>query len=529
MSQIEEEYSEEMIGILAACSKSTSVCGRFIFSEHFDTEDSDLHRQIDELIDDDDKEKVAIAAPRGLGKTTRMSIGKCGQGILFGKYKFIVYVSHSFTAAQQQTNTLKRELLTNSFIKEYFGSIKPAKVEGYEEDFSKTAWVAENKVYGTKTYVLPRGYKQQIRGLKFGSVRPDLIIFDDLEETDTIHNPEMRRKMKDWFFADAMEAKDQREHVKCKFIYIDTLKHEDALLAHLLSLDSWDSLRLSICDNNYNSLAPGFQSTEHIKAKVEAAREAGTLDHFYREHMSEPISSESASFKTEYFKYYEEANESLSNNVDVENFVIVDPAKTATASSACSAIVGIGVNLRTNAIYVRDIIVDRLERHQVMELALDMCERLSARVLGVEITGLDQWIEQPFREEISRRHMAVHFVPLHAKKGKGGTELAYESGKVARVSGLVPYYRRGLIYHNKNVTGVLEAQLRSYPRAKQWDAMDALAYIIELLDYGERYFWPERASEPGYDIESEYAELEKDYAMPEIEMPDYDNYNWSNY
>jgi phage terminase large subunit-like protein len=234
--------------------------------------------------------------------------------------------------------------------------------------------------------------------------------------------------------------------------------------------------------------------------------------------MSEPISRENASFRPEYFKYYDESSAELTNDPDVESFVIVDPAKTAKATSAFSAVVGVGVNLRSNAIYVRDLVMARMERDELMDAACQMTQRLRAHVLGVEVTGLDQWIEQPFKDEISRRALSVHFVPLHAKKGKG--ELAHEGGKVGRVAGLIPYYRQGLVYHNENVTGPLEAQLRSFPRAKRWDAMDALAYILELLDYGERYFWPQRASEPGYDLEAEYAELEADDYLPEIEIPD---------
>ena len=524
MQEPSSSNSGAMVDVLAQCYQDTGSCGRVLFPSHFSTPDSDLHRQIDAAIDDPNIRKVCIAAPRGIGKTTRMSIGKCAQGILFGKYKFITYVSNAFESAQRQTNNLKRELMSNEEVKTLFGSIKPEKVQGMEEDFSKVSWVAQSRAAGTKTIVLPRGYGQQIRGLKFGAQRPDLLIFDDLEETELLHNELQRKKLKDWFFSDALECIDQRTDANYKIIYIDTLKHEDSLLAHLLELPDWHGIRLSICDENYNSLAPEFKSTELIKQMVENARASGTLDHFYREHMSEAVSQEDASFKPDYFKYYEETEEALTGNIDVENFVIVDPAKTAKATSAYSAVVGVGVNLRTNAIYVRDLKLAHLERDQLMTEALHMCERLNARVLGVEVTGLDQWIEQPFRDEITRKGMNVQFVPLHAKRGRAGTELAYEGGKVARISGLVPYYRRGLIFHNKNVCGPLEQQLRSFPRSKRWDAMDALAYIIELLDYGERYFWPERATDPNYDIESEYDEIDRDYNLPDHEDDDATDY-----
>lgn len=509
---------EDFLDAMAQCYRSVEATGRILFPEHFSCAETALHKQINDAIDDDSKRKVVIAAPRGLGKTTTMSIGKCGQSILFGKHQFICYVSNSLDAAQRQTDNLKRELSVNSLVQRFWGGIRPEKYDGTEETFSKLSWVAQSRLANSKTLILPRGNQQQIRGLKFGAVRPDLLIFDDLEESTLLNSEEQRKKLKNWFFSDALECIDQREGANYKIIYIDTLKHEDSLLANLLELPDWHAIRLSICDENYQSYAPEFKSTERIQEMVEAARAAGTLDHFYREHMSEPVAHEDASFKTEFFKYYAEADEKLNENPDVETFVIVDPAKTAKATSAYSAIVGVGVDLRSNAIYVRDIVMDRLERDELMDASMQMAERLKARILGVEITGLEQWVEQPFRDEISRRGAMLQFVPLHAKKGKG--ELGYESGKVGRIAGLVPYYRQGLVYHNKAVCGPLEQQLRSYPRSKNWDVMDALAYVLEILDFGERYFWPQRASDPSYDIESEYAELERDYSMPEMEMPD---------
>lgn len=508
---------------MAQCYNSVEACGRILFPEHFTLPETPLHKKINDAIDAPENRKVVVAAPRGLGKTTTMSIAKCAQSILFGKHRFIVYVSNSLDAAQRQTDNLRRELLTNQTIKTIFGSIRPEKYDGIDESFSKTAWVAQSPAAGTQTLVLPRGNQQQIRGLKFGALRPDLLIFDDLEESALLTSEEQRKKLKDWFFSDALECVAQHSAAENQIIYIDTLKHEDALLANLLELPDWYSIRLSICDENYNSNAPTFKTTEEIKRKVEQARVSGTLDHFYREHMSEPIAHEDATFKQEYFKYYDETKEGLHGNPEVENFVIVDPAKTARKTSAYSAIVGVGVNLRTNAIYVRDLIMERLESDEVIQRALDMCERLEARVIGVETTGLEAWVEQPFRDAIGARGMSLEFIGLHAKKGKG--ELGYESGKVGRVSGLAPYYRQGLIYHNPLVCAPLEIQLRGFPRSKRWDAMDALAYTLEILDYGERNFWPQRCEVPGYDIEAEYAELERDYAMPPLEVDDFIDYD----
>jgi hypothetical protein len=84
--------------------------------------------------------------------------------------------------------------------------------------------------------------------------------------------------------------------------------------------------------------------------------------------------------------------------------------------------------------------------------------------------------------------------------------------KEHRVKELVPYYRGGYIYHNASCVGIkkLEQQLLMFPRSALWDLMDAEAYIIEMLELGERYFSPKENIE---DVESEYKELNYEHPI----------------
>mgnify|MGYP007069090301 CR=1 FL=1 len=75
---------------------------------------------------------------------------------------------------------------------------------------------------------------------------------------------------------------------------------------------------------------------------------------------------------------------------------------------------------------------------------------------------------------------------------------------------LVPFYRMGYVYHNPAVAPILEQQLLTYPRSKRWDVMDAFAYVIEMLEIGERYFSSEDKEEDPQAIEDEYKELDED-------------------
>ena len=481
---------------LGLCYKSTQICAKTLFPDAFYAPFSSLHKQVFDLIDSG-AQKIAIAAPRGIGKTTiaRTLAAKC---ILFRDVNFVSYVSNSATAAEMQTENIKRELLSNLEVKSLFGNIRVSDTEDELDDsFSKLSWTA----FGN-TLVMPRGAGQQVRGLIWKNYRPQLIIVDDLENKEEIMNEQNRIKLKEWFHSD-LEKSINRYLDDWRFVYIDTLKHEDALLQELIDSSDWESIVLSVCDDNYNSLAPDFISTEELKKEVESHREKGLLDVFYMEYMNVPTAKEDASFRQEFFKYYEEPELDKSK---IETIIIVDPAKTAKMQSADSAIVAIGIDYASSAIYFRDCVSGKMYPDELYNAMFDMRARLNVHSIGIEVTGLEEFIKQPIKNEIIRRGPKAAFEPVWLKARGGPAEGG--KGKIKRIATLVPFYRQGYIYHNKSCCAGLESQLLGFPRSKLWDIMDAFAYVIEMLELGERYFDP--PNEDPKDLEAEYKELEYD-------------------
>lgn len=477
--------------ILAACYNSTSTTAKVLFPDLFYTEFSIVHNQIFELIDSGAK-KIAIAAPRGIGKTTIAST-VAAKSILFRDANFVSYVSSSATNAELQTENIKRELLSNSDIGSLFGNIKTHIDDNavLDESFSKLAWVA----FGN-TLVLPRGAGQQVRGLKWKKHRPQIIIIDDLEDSEEVMNENNRIKMKKWFFSDLMKSIN-RYLDDWRFIYIDTLKHEDSLLQELLDSSDWESLTLSLCDDSYNSYVPAYISTEELKKEVEEHREKGILDVFYMEYMNVPISREDATFDSKNFKYYDDAD--IAGKSNIETVVILDPAKTVKIQSAESSIVGIGIDRDSARLYIRDVVSKKMYPDEIYQELFDMAVRLDAKVLGIEVTSLNEFIKQPIKNQMFKNNKFFELVWLNAR-----------ASKEERIASLSPFYRQGYIYHNRMCCGKLEAQLLGFPRSKMWDVMDAVAYIVEMLELGERYFTPSDQSDN--DPESEYEEL--DYEDP---------------
>jgi len=502
---------QDIQNILAKCSVSTRMTASTFFPERFTLPFAEqVHGKIFDLIDGPDQ-KVAIAAPRGWGKTSIVALALMARWILFRHTGFIVYINKSHDAASLQTENLRRELVTNKEIRSFFGSFKSHSVVNaeFDEVFSKKAWVAFD------TLVWPRGAGQQVRGVLFKNDRPGLIIIDDLEDPDKITNDEIRKGWYEWLYADVIKAIPRIGPMArdWKIVYIDTLKHEDAVLQKLLDSNEWKSVRLEACDDNFKSTAPDFMSDADIMKEWEQHVEAGQTDVFFRELRNLPISTKDSAFRTEYFHYYNlppdrHGNENdlkmldveVQQDQNIETVVIMDPAKTVKIHSAETAIMGIGIDLNSAKIFIRDVISEKMYPDEIYDAMFGMAQMLGAKVLGIEETSLNEFIRQPIKNEMFRRGSFFELIWL---KARGGMK------KELRVKELVPYYRGGYIYHNASCAGIrkLEQQLLMFPRSALWDLMDAEAYLIEMLELGERYFSPKENPE---DMEAEYKELNYD-------------------
>jgi len=481
----------EVREILKRCFTSTKTAAKVFFPERFWLPFSQLHDEIFKILDDDSIQKAAIAAPRGFGKTTIDTIAYPAKKIVFQEKKFIVPVSCTATKAVMDGENLKRELMNNVTIGKLFGPIK-------SETFSKEQWITQSG-----TMVMPRGAGQQIRGILYDRYRPDLIIADDLEDPEEVRNEELRAKLREWWFSDVCNSIDRASN-NYKIIVVGTILHEDSLLVHLLEDPDWYSVSLSICDDNLKSNWPGFMSDSEV-AKLHAShKKRGQLDLFYREYRNIPISTEDATFRQEYFHNYSETGaEFVEAKKNLENVVIVDPAKTVKLHSAESSVVGVGVDLASARLYVRDVVSRKMYPDELYDEMFGMVARLNAHVVGIEVTSLNEFIKQPILSEIIKRRVPIgEPIWLNAR-----------AKKEERIAQLVPYYRQGYVFHNETCCSGLETQLMSFPRSKLWDIMDALAYIIELLELGNRYFEPAAYldKEGKEDPEAEFRELENEY------------------
>ncbi|KKK72170.1 hypothetical protein LCGC14_2906570, partial [marine sediment metagenome] len=383
----------------------------------------------------------------------------------------IVVIGYNSDDSIEKTEELKFKLTNSQLIYDLYGDIKT-------KWWSKEEFVV--KIAGRYIKIHPRGSGQPVRGRIYHDERPGLILIDDLEKSKEVENPEIRREKKDWLYSDVLNCIDRRkkhtpgEDAPWEFLIMGTILHQDSLLINLHESDNWDSTLLEVCDDNFRSNVPHLLNDVECRALYKELKNDNQVDTWYREYRNLPVAKgEDAAFPDKFFLHYKEEDEKISRNHRVENVIIVDPSRTATATAAPTGIVAVGVDMDKNKIYVRDCISRRVYPEEMYQIIADTIRWTGARVLAVEVTGLHEFIIHPLKTFLRRLGIQVEFVSLQARHGKD------ERGKAARVRSLVDFYRQGIIWHNEKTCEALEQQLGAFPKAKDWSLMDPLGYIVE--------------------------------------------------
>lgn len=511
--------------LLMRCMASTRIFAKTFFPDEVSSEFSLLHEKMFSVIDHPTQLKKALAAPRGLGKTTLAKI-RAVKAIVFRERRFIVYLSNSATSAIESTEHIKRMMQENEYINQIFGKVNFSQ-KGFKDGFSKDSWVAYGDVY-----ILPRGSGQQVRGKNWMGHRPGLFIIDDLESSELVRSDEQREKLSFWFFTDLMKSESKfgekegpNKGKGAEFLYIDTIKHEDSLLQNLIDASDWMNVNtpdgtLAICDDNFNTFDPNYMTTEEIKQEYANHKEKGKTDLFFMEYMNKPVSFEDAIFKEEYFKYYQEGGRNLiiheptnqgsglngnkraSNEQTViptrelTTIVICDPARTVKLQAAESAVITWSIHRESHKMFLRDVFSQKVRPDELYEELFRQVLLYRARFLAVEVTGLHEFISQPIKAQMKIRGIFPTYLELNAKGDKD-----------TRISTLSPHYRMGYIYHNAANCQPAENQLIFHPKSKLKDIIDAMSYINRIIDEQYLYFDPD-TDDDGYD---EYHDLEDEY------------------
>lgn len=424
--------------------------------------------------------------PRGFSKTTVINFVNTYK-TLHKMTKFTVYISEAAPHAEDQLATVRRELSGNERIVALYGQLKPDRTD-------EESWGAKGFETRTGVKFAAKGRGAQIRGLnKFGN-RPDCLVFDDVEDKESVSTDTQREKTLSWYVGDAEPALDRDNPDACCYV-IGTMLDPKALLPTLCKdpdytavvfgarIPTGEYIETGERDKVTNEpiLRPvtealwddqagmSLAALDKIKNSMAAK---GKLYNYYLEYESTARDDTKLKFRQEYIRYRRYEPKDF-----VARAIHVDPA-LAKGKEACFAAIAVVGIMEGGHKHVCDFwaqkgqsVFDIAEQYFQMKMAWD-CTHHSC-----EATAFQQALAQVIRSLMFRK----------ASEGYGSKayfeiiETWPHGAKLARVEGVLqPIMASGYLTFQQ-IWPELETMFIDWPTA-DLDGPDVIAGAISTLE-----------------------------------------------
>jgi hypothetical protein len=342
------------------------------------------------------KRGLVAAAPRGMGKSTVISLIVVIWALCCEHKQFIVIFANTDDQAELLGTNIKREFEENEVLKCYFGDMMglQRKLKWTLRDF---VIVKPNGIVGR---VKVRGTGASVRGIRDKNVRPDLVIGDDLENDEDVLNEETRNRLyQNWWSGAILNMLDP---IHGAVLVVGTILHFDSLLSRLLKQGgpdgSYVTRRWTCYDEDGNS---AWEARFSTAALHRAQRENPVA--FAKEMLNDPREESTRVFRPENVRFYTQ------NEVEYDGYgswyfrgrpldiyCAVDPAIDEADAACLFALVTAGVTADRKDIIILKVLLDRLDFPSQVEACIAAEERLNQR-LEARLTELMDRYERALR------------------------------------------------------------------------------------------------------------------------------------
>lgn len=298
---------------------------------YFSVAFGDFHGEWQEITELQDQFAL-IGAPREHAKSTFFTLGNPVHKICYRLKKFIWPCSDTHEQAAAFSLQIKLELEENPRIKHDFGVLK---TKTWSDDEFETA-------NGVK--VLARGRGDKVRGIRFRQYRPDMAIFDDMENDETTENPRTTKKIINWIRGAVLGSLGKGYSA----IMVGNLFHPLSAISRLIAEEDEDGLPRyvskvydAVIDAGTPDERPLWPALWPMERLMQKQHDVGTYT--FNKEMRNKVGTEDSPFPEDTVTFYD--------RIEIVNRVLlfatgVDPAATATSKSDFRSVVTWGLDTK---------------------------------------------------------------------------------------------------------------------------------------------------------------------------------------
>ena len=423
---------------------------------------------------------VAIAAPRSHAKSTAITHAYTLAALLFRERDYAIVVSETVAQSVQFLGDIKKELLDNEDLRELFGV--DCLIKDTEEDL-----ICRMKD-GHLFRVQAKGAEQKVRGLKWKSKRPNLIVCDDLEGDECVQNKERRDKFKRWFNGALLPCRSSDGIVRI----VGTILHLDSLLEGLMperqlgggrkkflmttDLAQYSTIKLPWKSIKFRAHTDDFshilweERWSRQKLIDERARYVtqGLADVYSQEYLNVPLDESNTFFRrADFLPRKDEDKKSLLNY-----YVTADLAISQKERSDYSVFAVAGTD-ENGLLHLVKVVRDRMDAQQIVDTILLLQKMYRPILFGVEAGTIQKSIGPFLNKEMLATGI---FVPLVLLKPS--------VDKITRARSIQARMRAGACKFDKDAEWyqTFEEELMRFPRDRHDDQADTWAYMGLMLD-----------------------------------------------
>jgi predicted phage terminase large subunit-like protein len=337
-----------------------------------------------------------------------------------------------------------------------------------------------------------KGAEQKLRGMKWGHIRPDLIMCDDLENDEIVMNKERRAKFKNWFYAALLPSMSY----KGKVMYVGTILHNDSLLESLMpkrnerttiieplktyslrAKPAWKAIKYRAHTNDFTEILwkEQYDKSWFIEKRQEYVEQG--LPHVYsQEFLNIPLDESLSYFKRSDFRDFTEPDREMFKQKDWKKFfnfyIGTDLAVSVNEVSDWSVFV-VGAVDEHGYLYIVDVIRERMDSAEIVETILSLENTYHPIAIQMEKGQIEKSVGPFLRQRMLDTSTFPNIMPI-----------APSSDKMQRGRSIQARCRMGAVKFDKAAEWYydFEDEAVLFPRGKHDDQVDALAYVGLILD-----------------------------------------------